>query len=329
MLTNNVLKLLLLIAFFVSTFLSKSKAQNLGLVRSLSQSHDVLSISFLNDGKTLVSGGDDRRSGGDVLRFWDVKTGRLKHSITLPLAEATSVIFSPNSRHMARGSWEYVALFDARTGKLKKKLKPLGEIILSTPVFSPKGDLVASGGGSPAPNSAQVDIWNVKTGRVVRTFKALAPVVFSADGKAIVTNDVESRRLMLWDVNTGRRKMIFGKHGEMVDSVVLLPRNIVVSSSKNYLKFWSMKSGKLQRTLRVKKGSEYIAFSPNGKLLLIGRNEYLSKSDRWHSEVNFWNVTTGKMIRSIENTGPVAFSPDGRLAVTAKSKIINVWQVNY
>ena len=71
---------------FISVFGDLKKTLN-------GHNHDVYSVTYSPDGKTLVSSSKD-----DTIKFWDVKTGRLKKTLKGHSDDVRSIIYSPDGK---------------------------------------------------------------------------------------------------------------------------------------------------------------------------------------------------------------------------------------
>ncbi len=71
------------------------------------------------DGKTLVTRGDD-----GAFRLWDAQSGRQRHVQLLPTWGVTprEIAFSPTGATFALTDWKRLYLFEAATGKLRRRL---------------------------------------------------------------------------------------------------------------------------------------------------------------------------------------------------------------
>ncbi len=71
----------------------------------------VTSIAFSPDGRSLVSGGDDR-----TVRFWDVAANKAIHSVPTS-EEIYAVAYSPDGRWVVSSGYNAeLLLFDAHSG---------------------------------------------------------------------------------------------------------------------------------------------------------------------------------------------------------------------
>ncbi len=80
--------------------------------------HEVTSVAFSPDGKTIVSGSLD----GKVI-LWDAQTGEVKHIFRFAEYCSIRVAFSPDSKMLASGSRDKtIRLWDLQTGQHKLTL---------------------------------------------------------------------------------------------------------------------------------------------------------------------------------------------------------------
>jgi WD40 repeat protein len=117
----------------------------------------VRAIAFSLDGKTLVSGSQDK-----TVKVWEVQTRKLRHTLEGNKGLVDAVAFSPDGRLLATGGTvkedgKYLAeviLWDARTVEPKQTF-PVQNAFVHTLAFSPDGKTLAVGGGRHLDDAAK------------------------------------------------------------------------------------------------------------------------------------------------------------------------------
>jgi len=140
------------------------------------------------------------------MQRWGIRSGQLQDILRLPgddEEETSSVAYSSQGSLVAVSHYTGLYLWDAPTGRLRKKLTDGSGGSFGGLCFSPDGSRVA-GGSNP------VTIWDTRTGKVVRRILpqvrgtislAFSPVslAFSPDGRTLAVGTPDGR-LGLWPV---------------------------------------------------------------------------------------------------------------------------------
>jgi hypothetical protein len=173
-----------------------------------SYSHNMV---FAADAKTLIVCG----SQDDMMRIFEVKTGKQTHEFRQPRPGNHFLGFSADGKRMAahaRGFFKGVDIFEADTGKL---LLELAEPEDCRGVdFSADGKLIATVSGE----RRGLRIWDSQTGQLVKQVSAgdgklpgaFAFVKFSPDGKFLVTGG-HCTDARVWNIATGKQLCSLGE----------------------------------------------------------------------------------------------------------------------
>ena len=250
----------------------------------------VASVCFSPDGALLASGGWD-----NAIKLWDVDTAQEVRTIDEEVYGIKFVCFSPDGKLLASGDYDwrlaregkqpsgFVRLWDAETGREIRTLKGHGwRPTVGT--FSPDGTLLATGGQEDRLSKATrrdgwIRLWDVRSGREVRTFKGhkdeVSSVAMSPDGKLLVSGGTDGT-VRLWDVGTGREIRVMSDHLDCVQSVCFSPdgRFFVSASPHGAINFWDARDGRLLVTLAaVGIDGDYVAWTPEGYFTATPKGE--------------------------------------------------------
>ncbi|MCL2211628.1 MAG: WD40 repeat domain-containing protein [Treponema sp.] len=244
----------------------------------------VNTVVFSPDGNYILSGSND-----NLIRLWDVNTGRLIRIFSSHSSSVQSVAFSPDgNQFISAGSWgdNTIKLWDVKTGRLVRTFSGHTNEVKSV-AFSPYGSQFLS-----CSFENIFRLWDVGTGRLIETFsghtKEVNSVAFSFDGRPIISGSSDNT-IRLWNVKINRTIKIFSGHTNNINSVEFSPDDskIVSCSNDGTIKLWDVGTGRLIRTFSGDSIVYSVAFSPDGKLIISGFED---------STIKIWDAITGKLI---------------------------------
>jgi RNA polymerase sigma factor (sigma-70 family) len=296
--------------------LPKDCLARLGSLRHFRPGGRIDGASFSPDGKTLAL------ASMQGVTLWDLATGKEVRRLSAPgvsaLLNNESVAFSPDGKLLAAsgGGAQTVHLWEASTGKHLHALAHPDWV--HRLAFSPDGKALAT--TTSGAREKALHLWEVRTGRRIRTFEGHAntifSVAFSPDGKTLASAGGDST-VRLWQVATGKElhrlktPALRGSAG-WASAAAFSPdgKTLVSAHGDKLLRVWDARTGKKLREL--KGHDDYVSavvFSPDGKVLASGGHD---------RTIRLWDPATGKQLRKIAGKGQtwgmtsLAFAPGGK-----------------
>lgn len=281
----------------------------------------VSSVAFSSDGKRILTGGGDFKGGDGTARLWDAATGKEIRSFRGELSQARPVAFSPDGNHILTGESSGVRLWDAASGKEMRFFRvelsrPVRDASLRVPTaFSPDGKQVLAGS-----LDGTVRLWDAATGKEIRSFRehpfGICGVAFTTNGKQVLTASLDGTA-QLWDLTSDKGVRTFQGHTDELTVVEFSPdgKQILTGSGDGAVRLWQLATGKAVRAFqgddfftrgtRIRNFKTAVAFSPDGKQLLMRNNR----------QARLWDMVTDQEIRAfplLSTEVCLAYSPNGK-----------------
>ncbi|MEG4861620.1 serine/threonine-protein kinase [Microcoleus sp. K1-B6] len=205
---------------------------------------------------------------------------------------------------------------------LQRSLDNVGSV--NAIALSPDGqNLVSASFGT-------IRIWNVRTGRLVRTLNSVhskksVNTLAVSPNSSILASGGDDNNVILWDLKTGRRMRTIAAHTAAVNAIAFSRdgQTLASGSQDKTIRLWNVRTGSRLRTLSGHAGGvNAIALSRDGKTLASGSQD---------KTVRLWNLGTGEVRRIITGHGgpvnAVAFSPNGQIVASASTDKIRLSNV--
>jgi WD40 repeat protein len=308
---------------------------------------DVTCAVFSPDGKLVLSSSQDK-----TMKLWDVATGRELRTFSGPRRRVVAVAISRDGRFAVSNDEDeknHLKVWDLSSGALIRSFGAYSNgwrhrcVVLTN-----DGKYVLS------IVDTTVGVWDVATGKEVRTFQEngnpVTAVVLSADGKYVIAgyrdkaveeddavheegNPTSSQNnatsqgygITIWNFASGEMVRRFNCGPGRVSALAVAPngRYVVSADYKDSVRVWDIASGRQLRAFATS-GSSSIAISPDSRYALFGGV----------MEIRLWNIPAGTEIQRIKGlkgwVRSVAFSPDEkfcRVLAADDSKSPSIWDV--
>ncbi len=171
-----------------------------------------------------------------------------------PLSPVAGVAFSPDASMLVVGSYGKVAVWNLKEGKLVKVLtNVLGGV--NDLKFSPKGNLLAVGGGQPSARG-EVRIFSVSEGefklqQTISDFTdSVSSISFHPDGELLAIGSFD-KTVRLYNLKEKKSVWTFNGHSDFVHAVAFSPKGdwIATASKDRTGRLIDTKEGKAKLTV--------------------------------------------------------------------------------
>ena len=281
-------------------------------------------LGFTAGGTTLASVGWVPQNSS--VQFWDISGNREFTPVTLPRSGMTNGhAFSPNGAVLAiaTGNMNTIELWNLRTSSQYATLAGHTWFI-ETPVFSPDGNLLASGG-----REGIIYVWDANTGERKKTLEghqiSVKALAFSPNGEMLAS--ASHRDVRLWDVDTGTLQTTLIEQKDLGQSAATAlafspDGETLVSVGSGRIRLWDARTHRfLSEIVGHGRWGKALAFSSDGAIFFTGCT---------NGAIEMWNADTYLLLSTIkphtERIDTLTFSPDGRtLATGSMDGTILVW----
>lgn len=224
-----------------------------------------------------------------------------------------SMAFSPDGKFLASGSFQEVALWDAKTGEQLHKLTGFAHGVVAI-AFSNDGKLMATGGGSPT-EDGEVKVFEVGTWKLVTDVKnghsdTVYGVAFSPDGTKLASCGAD-KFIKVWELPSAKFIKSFEGHTHHVLDVgwKFDGKLLASAGADNTVKVWDYEKGEQVRTINAH-GKQVT------RLIFVGKTPQVATCSG-DQQVKFFNVDNGGNVRNFGGNTDFVYalgvSPDGAL----------------
>jgi WD40 repeat protein len=266
--------------------------------------------------------------GGDAICFWDVATAKKLREVSCSQNTPSGFAISRDGKVIAAAGGSPLILREVATGKQLATIREAGG--------SPAVALAPDGKTVAASVNRNIGLWEWATGKQVACLPGppdpqnyVAALAFAPDGKTLACALARPLpgpspcSVLLLDVATGKEPRQLSCWGGPIWSLAFAPDGKSLAAAEGATTWlWDVATGEQLLHLKQMDLGNGVAFTPDGKTLVIGSP---------HEGVALVEVASGKVRRRLQSfcygAGAVVVSPDGRLLAAVGQGTIRLWDL--
>jgi WD40 repeat protein len=251
------------------------------------------------------------KSTRSSVRVWDLDSGKMVHD--LPAYSVSSLTFSRDSKFLLTGhGGGQIRFWEIATGKETRQWKSHTERVTAL-AFTKDGKTLASGGAD-----RRIRLWDAASGKEHWPREGhsgpVQALAFAPDGRTLVSGGLDCT-IRFWDWSKGRelgRCEDIGEYWGVEALAFATDGKSLVSMDKSTMTASFRVWDPVTRQEKSRFGEKALHVS---HFVLMPDRETLAGAC-WNGAVGFWELTSGKLIRSIgkhkDRLVSLAVAPDGK-----------------
>lgn len=288
----------------------------------------ISSVNYSNNGLYIATSSYD-----GTVKIIDSKTGSLIKLLPYQYNEFGVVdlaIFSPDNACVAsvHRKNNIINIWNLKSNRLVTKLVGHRAEITSI-AFSPKMNLLATGS-----RDGMIKVWDLQKNREKFTIQdeRIRSLVFSRDGKILLSSSFASTNIKAWDANSGKKIAILEGHNGYISSIQYNQSGtmLISGSVDSTIRFWTADFRQIHPIFEpLHDNVKKVALSPDGKLLVCAYNDRYHPKDRVFicNIKDKYFVYDIKKEMKIQEFQAIDFSPDCKSMVGAIDNKIYIYKL--
>lgn len=272
------------------------------VVHTLEGHPTASAIAIHPDGKTLVSGGQDK-----AIKLWDLQTGKLKKTLQSDSGAISALAIAPDGKTVVSGSGDrLVRIWDLTVDRPPQILRGHSGNVTHVEISS-DGKTIISLDDSRSP---EIKVWDIATGKQKATLPYSHFDDISPDGKTVLFT-LPSSQLVAWNVATNQQQVLQKFFSPSDFARISLDGQTLVSIKRTgkrsfHLEVSDLTTGKI----KAKKRFSRRIFRPFN--IALTRNFIIGSTPK---RLTVWNLQTAELEAVLEQElmRHLVVSPDGKL----------------